>query len=641
MPMRKLTSRTTGADHANHGGWRGYAAALLMLLAAFGLLSLVPSLGKAAGTPQLIILLSVLIIAWYGGLGPGLFATALIVLVTWPREFTTWNLIRLFVFVGGCLLASFLLGSLRRAREEARREAAIRRTSEAVLRKMEALKTTILESALDGIITFDDQGRIRELNPAAEQTFGSPRSTLVGRPFAEFVRLCRAPETDPTTPEAMLGRRIEGTGRRADGTEFPVEVAVAVTGADAELSFTAYLHDLSDRKQLEDELRRQAEALREAARRKDEFLAMLAHELRNPLAAIRSAAELVTPDSDRREFGWGADVINRNVQHLARLIDDLLDVSRLTHGKIELRRKVLDTATILDRAVEAIRPRLEEKHQHLEASVPRGCLWLEGDLTRLEQVVWNLLINAVQYSEAGGRIELIAQRSDPAQEIVITVRDEGAGIGPELLPHVFELFTQGDRSLARTEGGLGIGLTVVKTLTEMHGGSATAASAGPGRGSEFVVRLPAVASPLPRPAPAPMPPDRERSRPGSRILVVDDNVDLTRGLSILLRRFGYEVEAAYDGVAAIEAARAQRPEVVLLDIGLPGMDGYEVARRLRLEEGLREATIIAITGYGQEDGHRLSRAAGFNHHLIKPVQIDDLVSLLRRKEPGLLPAKST
>ncbi|HZW32514.1 MAG TPA: ATP-binding protein, partial [Isosphaeraceae bacterium] len=558
------------------------------------------------------------------------------------------SLVRLAVFLGGCLLASVLMGSLRRAREEARREAARRRENEAVLRKMEAFKGAILESALDGIITFDDQGRIRELNPAAAGTFGSPRSTLLGRRFAELVRLPRLSEREPlipvpgqSIPGALLGQRMEVTGVRADGSEFPVEVTVAVTGPDAEPSFTAYLHDLSGRRQLEDELRRQAEALREAARLKDEFLAMLAHELRNPLAAISSAATLAAQASDRGDFCWSAEVIGRNVQKLARFIDDLLDVSRLTHGKIELRKTVVDAATILDRAVEAIRPLREQKHQHLEASFPRGCLWLEGDATRLEQVVSNLLINAVQYSDDGGRIELRAERSEAGTEIRITVRDHGAGIGPELLPHVFELFAQGDRSLARTEGGLGIGLTVVKTLTELHGGTVTASSAGLGRGSEFVLSLPAADAPRPVPSPAPTPTAGEGPSPASRILVVDDNVDLTRGLSVLLRRFGYEVEAVYDGVAAIEAARAKRPEVVLLDIGLPGIDGYEVARRLRLEEGLDEATIIAITGYGQEEGHRLSRAAGFNHHLIKPVQIDDLVSLLRRPEQDWIPAHST
>jgi CheY-like chemotaxis protein len=325
------------------------------------------------------------------------------------------------------------------------------------------------------------------------------------------------------------------------------------------------------------------------------------------------------------------DMIRRNVRHLAGLIDDLLDVSRLTHGKIELRKKVVDAATVIDRALETIQPFLAKKRQCLDVTVARGSLWVEGDPTRLEQIVSSLLENSVQYSEEGRRIQLIGERTGEGREIVITVRDEGAGIGPELLPRVFDLFTQGDRSLARTEGGLGIGLTVVKSLTEMHGGTVTAASAGPGKGSEFVVRLPAANGPvplrLPHPGSAATTPQPGPKR-GNRILVVDDNEDLTRGLSILLSRIGYEVKAAYDGLSAIEAARAHRPEVVLLDIGLPGMDGYEVARRLRLEEGFRDATIIAITGYGQEEGCRQSRAAGFNHHLIKPVQFDTLVSLL-------------
>jgi CheY-like chemotaxis protein len=263
--------------------------------------------------------------------------------------------------------------------------------------------------------------------------------------------------------------------------------------------------------------------------------------------------------------------------------------------------------------------------------VARGSLWVEGDPTRLEQIVSSLLLNSVQYSMEGSRIAVIGERSEGGEGVVIVVRDEGAGIRPELLPRVFDLFTQGDRSLARTEGGLGVGLTLVKTLTELHGGSVTAASEGPGKGSEFRVRLPAaaIAEPIGRGRAESAPgPAQNNPRRGNRILVVDDNEDLTRGLSILLSRIGYEVRAAYDGASAIEAARAHQPQVVLLDIGLPGMDGYEVARRLRHEEGFRDTTIIAITGYGQEEGCRQSRAAGFNHHLIKPVQFDALVSLL-------------
>jgi PAS domain S-box-containing protein len=372
-----------------------------------------------------------------------------------------------------------------------------------------------------------------------------------------------------------------------------------------------------------DDLKRAEGALQEADRRKDEFLAMLAHELRNPLASIGNAAALLRlADSDEHRE-WAREVVERQVKHLAHLVDDLLDVSRITRGMIGLKKERLDPATVLDAAVEAVRPLIEERKHGLTFSCPRGELWVDADPTRLAQILVNLLTNAAKYTESGGRIRLDARRE--GQEIVFSVRDTGIGIPPQHLPHIFELFAQGDRSLARSEGGLGIGLTLVKKLAEMHGGSVVATSPGPGKGAEFVVRLPAAEKPEEIGA-------RERAgasaRRTARILVVDDNVDVARGMVKLLRMLGHEVRTAYDGPSAIEVGRAFEPDFILLDIGLPGKDGYQVAAELREDACCKDVVFIAITGYGMEEDRRRSKQAGFDHHLVKPIDYDALVSLI-------------
>ena len=312
------------------------------------------------------------------------------------------------------------------------------------------------------------------------------------------------------------------------------------------------------------------------------------------------------------------------MKHLARLIDDLLDVSRISRGKIGLRKEPIDLSPVVSRAVEAVRPLLEERKHELSVSLINGGLRLEADPLRLEQILVNLLTNAAKYTDAGGRISLTARHE--GADIVLKVRDTGMGITPELLPRVFDLFAQGDRTMARSEGGLGIGLTLVQKLAEMHGGSVTAESEGPGKGSEFTVRLPALEEPAARKS------SRRGTLPrvarqSSRVLVVDDNLDNVRGLSRLLKLLGHDVQVAHDGKAAIEVARAHRPEIVLLDIGLPGMDGYEVVKRLRTEECCKDSLIIAVSGYGQPEDLRRSQEAGFDHHLVKPVDYDALMTL--------------
>ncbi|SIO29544.1 PAS domain S-box-containing protein [Singulisphaera sp. GP187] len=390
-----------------------------------------------------------------------------------------------------------------------------------------------------------------------------------------------------------------------------------------------------ERKRFEDELHQRNAQLIDADRRKNVFLAMLAHELRNPLSSISNAAQLLREDPTGEHRGWANDVLDRQVKHLARLIDDLLDVSRLTHGKIELQRERIDVADVLNQAVEAVRPTIELRGQRLTVSSPRGALLVHADPLRLEQVFTNLLTNAVKYTPEGGRISVSAVSVD--ENVILSVEDNGVGISPERIPQMFELFTQGDRTLARSEGGLGIGLTIVKTLVEMHGGTVTAASDGPGQGSTFRVTLPTVSQecrptgipeatlPLVEAMPKAKP---DRNGRGRRLLVVDDNADTVRSMARLLRLKGHEVATASTGFEAVERVNEFKPEIVLLDIGLPGMDGYQVAQKLRAENGHEGLLIIAISGYGQDDDRRRSTSSGFDHHLVKPIDHDALLTLI-------------
>jgi PAS domain S-box-containing protein len=366
--------------------------------------------------------------------------------------------------------------------------------------------------------------------------------------------------------------------------------------------------------------------LKETGQRKDEFLAMLAHELRNPLAPIRNALQVMKiPGADAEMLAQARDMTERQVQHMVRLVDDLLDVSRIMRGMIQLRRESLDLASVISQAVETAQPMIDAQGQSLIVNAPPEALRLEADPTRLAQVIGNLLHNAAKFSERAGRIWLIAERN--GNEAVIRIRDEGAGISGELLPHVFDLFVQGDRTLERSQGGLGIGLTVVRKLVELHGGRVDVHSEGLGKGSEFTICLPGLRDALPGESPGTdlQPVRRQASR---RVLVVDDNVDAAESLATLMRLEGHEVRVAHNGPEALRVAEEHHPEAVLLDIGLPGMNGYEVARSLRQQEHSRQATLVAVTGYGQEEDRRLSREAGFNYHLTKPVDLTVLQQLL-------------
>jgi signal transduction histidine kinase/DNA-binding response OmpR family regulator len=370
--------------------------------------------------------------------------------------------------------------------------------------------------------------------------------------------------------------------------------------------------------------------LQEADRRKDEFLAMLAHELRNPLAPLRNALQILRlPEVGAAEAERALAMMDRQVQHLVRMVDDLLDVSRLLRGKVRLRLEPVSLGEALARAVETAQPVIDARGHQLTVELPEEPVYLEGDLVRLAQVFANLLHNAAKYSEKAGPIAVSAARE--GEWAVVRVRDQGVGIEAGLLPRVFDLFVQADASAARSQGGLGIGLTLVKRLVEMHGGAVSAWSAGPGRGAEFTVRLPALAASACGPAgreecERPTNGTGAEGRAARRVLVVDDNVDAAESLALVLRAAGHRVWTAHSGPAALQAAPEVRPEAVVLDIGLPGMDGYEVARRLRGEAS--GPLLVALTGYGQDDDRRRSREAGFHHHLVKPVDPEELERLL-------------
>jgi signal transduction histidine kinase/CheY-like chemotaxis protein len=369
--------------------------------------------------------------------------------------------------------------------------------------------------------------------------------------------------------------------------------------------------------------------VQQADRQKNEFLSMLAHELRNPLAPIRNANEVLRQKADdTTRVRWAQGVIDRQLTHLVRLVDDLLDVSRLTQGKIRLEVEETELGDVLAQAVEAVRPLMDQFQHELEVIPPSRTFRLMGDRARLTQIVTNLLNNAAKYTDPGGRIHLAAEPDGNAA--VIHVRDSGIGIAADLLPTVFNLFTQANRSLDRAQGGLGVGLTLVKRLVELHGGTVEARSEGIGRGSEFIVRLPTLVEPEVNGSAGPVKAaELEKSLPCDRLraVVVDDNVDAAESLADLLRLFGHEVHVLHDGPTGLAAARNLRPDLVLLDLGLPGMDGFEVARRLRAEPGF-EAVMVAVSGYGRDEDRRASREAGMKHHFVKPIDFPALRALL-------------
>jgi signal transduction histidine kinase/CheY-like chemotaxis protein len=408
--------------------------------------------------------------------------------------------------------------------------------------------------------------------------------------------------------------------------ERPTRLVTLISAVSSALRARERQYELRDHIE---KLERIERALREADHRKDEFLATLGHELRNPLASILTGLELIrlaglTQPSALR----AASVIDRQVNHLVRLVDDLLEVSRITRGIIDVRKEPLDLAAILRAAVDTTKGLLDASQHELKVEIPTRAIPVLGDPVRLTQVFANLLNNAAKYTNTGGHIALTVRTQ--GQQAIVSVRDDGIGLEPALLSLVFEMFMQVDRANRRTQGGLGIGLTLVRSLVEMHGGTVEARSDGPGTGSEFIVTLPMIAEAR-TPAPAARTKPTE-DFPARRILVVDDNHDAADSLGTLLGALGSEVRVAHSGIEAIEEAERFLPDVILLDIGMPGLDGFEVARQLRTRAAFKETLLIALTGWGQEEDRRRSRAAGFDHHMVKPPNLETLRAHLERRQ---------
>lgn len=484
------------------------------------------------------------------------------------------------------------------------------------------------------IVLLDETGNVTRWNVGAERLLGYGAEEVLGTHFSRFylpedIRSGR-PEQELQRAATAGGAGDDNWLARKDGKPFWASgVTTALRDEEGRLrGFAKIVRDLTERKRLEEALRQRAEALTEAGQRKDEFLAILGHELRNPLAPIRNALHVLRlQDPQNPVLQQMREVIQRQVAHMVRLVDDLLDVSRITRGKVQLQKESVDLAAAVEHAVESTRSFMEERGHRLSVTLPPEPVRLEADPARLEQILANLLNNAAKYTEPGGSIAVAAARE--GEQAVVRVRDTGIGIRPEVLPRIFDLFQQADRVPGASPDGLGIGLTLVRRLAELHGGSVEAYSAGPGQGSEFIVRLPALRAPaetndgqsLPRPSAV--------GGRSFRVLVIDDNVDAAESLALVLRSAGHEVAVTHNGPSALATAPDFRPEVVFLDIGLPGgMDGYEVARHLRRQSGTRPILLVAVTGYGQEEDRQHAREAGFDRHVVKPADPGEIQRLL-------------
>jgi PAS domain S-box-containing protein len=577
------------------------------------------------------------------------------------------------------LLAPAALEELQIALEELEvAEEELRQQNEELLATREAVEAErhryeeLFQFAPDSYLVTDPEGIIREANHAAATLLQAPLNLLAGKPVAVFVvqearpafrtHLTRLAALSSVEPEGTRGAP-EWAVRLQPRGGAPVDVAVTVAAVrdrgDKLVALRWLLRDITERKRLEQELRRHAGELAESDRRKDEFMAMLGHELRNPLGAMSNALHLIRlRGADDPILRKAVDVMDRQVRHQAHLIDDLLNVTRIARGKITLCCRPLDLAWLVRETTEDRRGALEEAALTLTLELPKERIAVSGDPTRLAQILDNLLQNAIKFTDRGGRVTVSVARetheerptihdsgptssvltddrssSDvcrsppPCPRVAVTVCDTGIGLSPEMLPRVFENFTQADRTLDRSRGGLGLGLALVKGLVELHGGTVRVGSAGPGRGTEFTFVLPIVPADGWEAEPENPPPALRLPSP-SRILVVEDNRDAAETLREILELAGHTVAVSLSGSDGVEAARRFRPEVVLCDLGLPGMDGYQVAAALRRDPLTASARLIALTGYGQEEDRRRTREAGFDVHLTKPVDPAALQHLL-------------
>ena len=483
-----------------------------------------------------------------------------------------------------------------------------RRRTEAAMEHSEIRYRRLFQMAKDGILILDAHtGKVIDANPFMTTLLGFSHDEFLGKELWEIGLFGDIEESQAAYRELQEKGYVRYENlplESRSGQKVEVEFVSNVYAENHHQVVQCNIRDITERSRLQQLTQEQAAALADLDRRKDEFLAMLSHELRNPLAPILNAALLLRLHSNRNRLQGienpilqqSATIIERQVGQLARIVDELLEVSRITTGRIQLHQEPIAVSVVVENAVATVRSLIDQRKHDLTVSVPTQAIWVHADAARLEQVVVNLLTNAAKYTDSGGQIWLTVQ--EEGEEAVMRVRDTGVGIAPEILPRIFDLFTQAERSLDRSQGGLGIGLALVQRLVEMHGGT-VAASSTLGQGSEFVVRLPVVSPPQPQ---ASSPPTETAQSTGRslRVLVVDDNVDTVTTLALLVKESGHDVRTAYDGPAVLEAALDYRPNVVLLDIGLPGLNGFEIAKRLRQQPALQNAVLVAMTGYGRE-----------------------------------------
>jgi PAS domain S-box-containing protein len=531
------------------------------------------------------------------------------------------EIVGFMVYLLACVPIIVLGEAMRRAQHDLEaRQAELSTTNLELASKVEAqsLLAAIVASSEDAIVSKTLDGVVTSWNKGAEQLFGWTAEEAIGKSIHLIVPPELRDQERNILDRLRLGERIEELEverKRKDGSRIEVSVTISPVrdrrGHIIGASKTA--RDITARKRWEAQLLRSEEALQEADRRKDEFLATLAHELRNPLAPISSGLHILRSASDRGQRMIALEIMERQVNQMVRLVDDLLDVARITTGKVEIRHEPIDVADAITDAIETSQPLFGERHEHLTIVPPPQPVFVSGDRTRLAQVFSNLLNNSEKYSEPGQPITITLGRE--GNQAVIRITDTGIGIHPDMLPRVFDMFRQADRTGGRSRGGLGIGLSLVKRIVELHGGTVTAHSQGLGLGSEFTVRMPAIEVQQTAVTPALVANGATAKR---RILVVDDNADAAESLAALLTIGGHETRMAHDGPEALQQAERFHPDVVFLDIGMPTLDGHETAKLIRRQPWGKEMVLVALTGWGQSEDRRRSKDAGFNHHLVKP-----------------------
>jgi PAS domain S-box-containing protein len=490
-------------------------------------------------------------------------------------------------------------------------------------RELETRFSSLVKNIRDhSIFTLDPHGRITSWNREAEQILGYTETEAIGQDFS--IIFTPEDQSAGVPNQELATARNEGRAEderwhaRKSGERFWALGIVTPTQDESGVhtGYSKILRDMTDRKRAE-------VGLQQADKRKDEFLATLAHELRNPLAPIRNGLQLLKLSTDPAIWEQAREMMERQLAQMVRLVDDLMDISRISRNKLELRKAPVELQAVIQSAVETARPQIDASGHLLTVSLPPQPIHLQADLTRLAQVFWNLLNNSAKYTEPGGRISLVVQLQ--GGEAVVTVQDNGIGLAAESMPGLFEIFSQVDRRLERTQAGLGIGLALVKGLTEAHGGRVEARSGGIGEGSTFIVRLPVTEA-----DPVALAPQTEMAMTGpkGRILIVDDNRDGAASLAKLLTVMGNETRTAHDGMEGIIQAEAFRPDLIVLDIGLPKLNGYDACRRIRERPWAKNTLIVAATGWGQDEDRRRSKEAGFDHHLVKPVDARELNRML-------------